>query len=150
MQKKLNNKTLTPKQLESKIWKRLKRIDKLNFLESYAVFMGKVQIIEMALKNILINKYKYEEDRIEKWTLDGLIRELKRLKLRGDFTSLLEELKDYRNYIAHDLLADYALMKKLFGTKADRLSWKRLRQGLFIVEKTIQVHDFLMENTNAK
>jgi len=110
------------------------------------MFMGKAQLVEMGLKNLLMTKYDYSEQKIERWTLGRLVKELKTLGLRSDFIALLEELTHYRNHIAHDLLLDYALMQRLTGSKAHRLSLKPLERGLYMVEQTIVVHDFLASN----
>jgi hypothetical protein len=109
------------------------------------MFMGKAQLVEMALKNLLITKYDYTEGRIERWTLGQLVKELKTLGLRRDFITLLEELTHYRNHIAHDLLLDFALTGRLVRG-AERLSLKPLARGLYMVEQTIVVHDFLASN----
>jgi hypothetical protein len=66
------------------------------------MFMGNAQLVEMALKNLLMTKYDYSEQKIERWTLGRLVKELKTLGLRSDFIALLEELTHYRNHIAHD------------------------------------------------
>jgi hypothetical protein len=138
---------LTGKQVHSKVVRRLRSSDKLNHLERFAMFMGKTQLIEMALKNLLTTKYDYTEEQIERWTLGRLVKELKTIGLRRDFIALLEELVHYRNHIAHDLLLDYALMQHLGQSKAaHRLSLKPLERGLYMVEQTIVVYDFLATN----
>ena len=75
-----------------------------------------------------------------------MIAELKRRGCRQDFVGLLEELKERRNYIAHELLADDAIMRKLIGSGAQRIAWKSLSRGLYHVEETIVVHGFLVTN----
>ena len=39
---------------------------------------------------------------------------------------LLEELNEYRNYAAHDMLAYDTVLNKLVGSRAQRVSWKWL------------------------
>jgi hypothetical protein len=134
---------LTDKQLHSRVAKRLEKIFELNHLECFAMFIGKAQLIEMALKNLLSTKYHYQENKIERWTLGKVIQKLEALGLRADFISQLKELNRYRTHMAHDYLADYALTTRL---KAPGLTQKRLREGLYVVEATIIVHDFLVSN----
>jgi hypothetical protein len=55
------SKRLSSKQLHARVVKRLRKNDKLNFLESFAMFMGKAQLVELALKKILMTKYGYLE-----------------------------------------------------------------------------------------
>jgi hypothetical protein len=140
------SKRLSPKQLQFRVGNRLRKYDNLNFLESFAMFMGKAQLVELSLKKILTIKYSYDENRIERWTLGATIKELEKCGLRKDFIMLLKELNKHRIYIAHELLADDALMKKLVGSKAQRFAWKSLERGLYAVETVIFVHDFLATN----
>jgi hypothetical protein len=142
----MKDRRLTGGQVQSKVVRRLRSYKKLNHLECFAMFMGKAQLVEIALKNLLMTKCDYSEQKIERWTLGRLVKELKTLGLRSDFIALLEELTHYRNHVAHDLLLDYALMQRLTGSKARRLSLKPLKRGLYMVEQTIVVHDFLASN----
>jgi hypothetical protein len=66
--------------------------------------------------------------------------------VRKDFVLLLKDLNERRIYIAHQLLADDALMKKLAGFQVQRFAWKSLERGLYAVETVIVVHDFLVAN----
>jgi thiamine phosphate synthase YjbQ (UPF0047 family) len=45
-----------------------------------------------------------------KWTLGRTTTELEKNGLREDFINLLRSLVEYRNYIAHELLFDDALI----------------------------------------
>ena len=113
----MKDRRLTGGQVQSKVVRRLGSYKKLNHLECFAMFMGKAQLVEIALKNLLMTKCDYSEQKIERWTLGRLVKELKTLGLRSDFIALLEELTHYRNHIAHDLLLDYALMQRLTGVE---------------------------------
>jgi hypothetical protein len=140
-------KPLSGKQAHAIVVRRLRKIDKLSFLESFAIFMGKTQIVELGLKGLLVRQYGYDDEQIEKWNLGRTIRELRERGLRQDFVGLIEELNGYRNSIAHDLLVDEALMRKWIGSNnAQRHAWKRLSRGLYWVEMAIVVHDFLFGN----
>jgi hypothetical protein len=139
-------KQLSGKQVHARVVSRLRKANKLNFLESFAMFMGKAQVVEFGLKKILMSKYGYKEEKIENWPLGAVIKELKKLGLRRDFIALVEDLKERRNYIAHEMLADDAIMRKLAGAKAQRFAWKSLEHGLYAVEQVIIVHDFLASN----
>ena len=140
------SKRLSSKQLNATIFKRLKKTDNLNFLEHFAMFMGKAQLVEMSLKKILVDRYHYDEDRIERWTLGTTIKELEKCGLRKDFIVLLKDLNEHRIYIAHNLLSDDALMQELAGPEVQRFAWKSLRPALYTVEAVIVVHDFLATN----
>jgi hypothetical protein len=80
------NKRLSAKQLQFRVDNRLRKYDNLNFFESFAMFMGKAQLVELSLKSVLTSKYSYDENRIERWTLGATIKELEKCGLR--WTSL--------------------------------------------------------------
>ena len=44
---------LGPRGIERTVFKRLKPYDKLSFLEQFAMFMGKTQVLELGLKQLL-------------------------------------------------------------------------------------------------
>ena len=115
------NKTLTPKMLNKKIDKGMASASKLNFLDNYAMFMGKAQLIEFSLKRILMRRYRYSETRCDRMTLGITVSELERLGLRKDFVSLLRELNKVRNNMAHEFLVDYLAVVSL-DRKFGRLS----------------------------
>lgn len=139
-------KSLSGKQVHAIVMRRLRRIDGFSFLES-SMFMGKAQLVELGLKNILTDKYGYDEEKIERWTLGRVIRELRDCGLRQDFIHLMEELKERRNYIAHEMLVNDALLRRLAGRGAQRIAWKSLHRGLYVVEQAIVVHDFLFADS---
>ena len=107
------------------------------------MFMGKAQLVELGLKNILTGKYGYDEERIESWSLGRVVKALRESGLRQDFVHLMEEFKEHRNHIAHEMLANDALLRRLAGGGARRIAWKSLSRGLYLVEQAIVVHDFL-------
>jgi hypothetical protein len=115
-----------------------RKYDNLSFLERFALF-GKAQLLEAALKQLLITRYGCPEGKTERWSLGRTICELKTHGLRPDFIKLLEELNKYRNYAAHDLLADHAFMTKVVRSVADRESAKWLSRSLYTVEQTVVV-----------
>jgi len=145
MARKKRDRTLTPDMIWKKIIKSEKRYKKFNFLERYTVFMGKAQLVEFGLKKILIRRYRYGKRRLERMTLGRAIGELERLGMRKDFVALLRELNDHRVEMAHEFLADHFHMVSL-DRRFARLSWRPLRDALFMVEESIHVFDHL--NTN--
>ena len=107
------------------------------------MFMGKAQLVELGLKNILTSKYGYDDERIERWSLGRVVKELRKSGLRQDFVHLMEELQEHRNYIAHEMLANDALLRRLAGGGAHRIASRSLSRGLYLVAQAIVVHDFL-------
>lgn len=142
----MGKKELTQEQLLKKIAENLSFIEKMSFLEQYAIFMGKAQLIELELSGLLIRRYSYEEDKVEKTPLGGIITELEKCKLRADFIALLRELLGYRNSLAHEFLGVTAMGNKLAGSDFEKLQYKELRYALVKVEEVTHVYDFLSEN----
>lgn len=139
-------KVLDPEKTMKKISKNLSKIDKYSFLEKYAFFMGKTQLVELELKNILINKFKYDEEKIETMTLGGAIIELGKNGLRTDFIFLLEDLLKFRNSLAHEFLGITIRGNAITGGNFERLQYKELRRALWKVEEVIHVYDWINEN----
>ncbi|MBI2993008.1 MAG: hypothetical protein HYY48_02385 [Gammaproteobacteria bacterium] len=128
------------------VGKRLKKYKKLNFLEQFALFMGQVQILEFGLKRLLARRYKYDVDHMEKWTLGRTTKELKRSGLRPDFIVLLESVVEYRNYIAHELLANEFMMRSLLGGDGGRFELRRMQKGIYELEQIMFLYDWCEEH----
>jgi hypothetical protein len=136
---------LTGRQVERAVFRRCAAYDRLSYLEQFATFMGKTQLLELRLKGLLAQKYDYNLDEIEKWTLGRVVRELKSNGLRGDFVALLESLVKWRNLIAHELLAQDALFRSLMGrrVRTPRFLIRPLLHGIFELEQIIYLHDWV-------
>ena len=145
MQDKKNPLELSPDELYKIIADKLKIVKDFNLFEQVAYFLGRAQLVELALRNILINQYNYSEQTVEKYTLGRSISDLEKNGLRKDFIHILKELNKYRVYIAHNILSDFALLNNLVDG-AGRLVEKNIRHVLFQVVYVTQVYDFLMEN----
>ena len=110
------------------------------------MFMGKAQVLEFGLKQLLIRLFQYQDHEIERWTLGRATRELKDRGLRPDYVALLEDFVDYRNYIAHEYFADSALLRRLLRGRIGRLDYKYLERGILKVEEAIVVYDWLEDH----
>lgn len=138
---------LTPDMLWKKIDKSMKRYRNYNFLESYAVFMGRAQAVEWGLKRILRRKYRLGDRRLDRMTLGGAIGELARRGMRPDFIGVLRELNKVRNNMAHEFLLNFSLMISIDRRWAGSHSHMRsLSRAMFEAERSIHVFDHL--NTN--
>lgn len=140
-------KILTEDTIQREIFCRLKQVEKLNYLELYALFMGKAQIIEFILKRLLIEKYNYSFEDVERYTLGKSINELKNNDLRKDFITLLEKLNKYRVEMAHNFLYDNIITMQILNLhKSPHLTTKILNHELYCVEEVIIVYGFLSAN----
>lgn len=108
-------------------------------------FMLKEQLMELNLKQLLVNNYEYEFDSLQKHTLSGLIRELESKKVREDFIFILKDLNKHRNYIAHELLADEAINLSM-GLRLKRGAWRVFEHALFSIEQVLLVYEYILKN----
>ena len=126
--------------------KRLKKYKNLGFLEHFAMYMGVAQLLEIALKQILFDKFEYNLEKTEKWTLGRVVRELKEKGLREDIFVFLDPVVTDRNYIAHDLLASHLIFNMISKPKK-RIYTKEIRRLTRAAYELEQVF-FLIEFTN--
>jgi len=125
---------------------RLAKQGDLSFLEQYAMYMGKAQILEMGLKGVLIRKFNYEEETIDRWTLGRIANELKENNIREDFTAFLDGVVEYRNYVAHEILADDALIKSLTNGKGMTKPSRMLSKAAIELEQLMIMYDLCQEH----
>ncbi len=139
---------LTKEEIEAGISKGLEKYKDLGFMERYAMYMGVAQIFELELKNLLSDKFEYDFDKMEKWTLGITYKELEKNKLRSDFLILLKNTVENRNYIAHEIIANKLLFHRIVGDSMpdkhyDKES-RRLDKCIIELEQIV----FLFEWTN--
>jgi hypothetical protein len=137
--------SLSAEDIKKAVMEKLVGYKNLTFLEQYAMFMGKVQILEFGLKGLLARKYSIPFESMEKWTLGRVKNELRRKGLRPDFIALLNSVVDYRNYIAHDLLVNNALTRSL-ANFSDRKLYGDLFRGICELEEIIFLYDWTEEH----
>jgi hypothetical protein len=138
--------TLDPEQIREAVFKRLQKYHDLNEFEQFAMFMGMAQILEAGLKSLLVRRYQYGPDKMDRWTLGRLAAELKRVDLRADYLALLDSVVGYRNYIAHEYLANDATLKAILGGSSGRLERKQLDKGIYELEQIMFLHDWCEEH----
>jgi hypothetical protein len=137
--------SLSEEEIRDMISEKLEGYKKLSFLEQYAMFMGKAQILEFVLKSLLSNKYEIESEIMERWTLGKLKNELAQKGLRSDFIDLLESIVQSRNYIAHELLANNALLNSLVEL-SPKIKGRDLWKATYELEQIIILHDWCVEH----
>lgn len=65
---------LTHKQIQTEVFIRLKKYERLNFLERYAMFMGVAQLLEIGLKQLAHRLYRMPFEKLERRTLGTMMR----------------------------------------------------------------------------
>ena len=137
-----NRPKISGREIHGRVVKRLAGYDKLNDFERFALFLGKAQVLEFGLKNLLARRYNYEPDDMEKWTLGQTTYELEKSGLRGDFIGLLKLVVKYRNHVAHEYLAAMAMLRLLLRGNRGRLGVKQLQSGAYELERVILLYDW--------
>ena len=138
--------SLSAHEIGATVAKRLKKYEKLNFLETFAMFMGVAQLLELSLKGLLHRKYGIDRDSMERWNLGRTARVLKERGLRADFCALLDSVVRYRNYIAHELLANEAMLRSLLGGDSARFEIRRLEKATYELEQLMFLYEWTDEH----
>jgi hypothetical protein len=125
---------------------RLLKYEDKSLLERFALFMGTAQVLELSLKALLHRKYLVPFENSELWTLGRTARELKERGLRGDFCILLNSVVAYRNYVAHELLANEALRRSILRTPNCGREPKELSKAIYELEQLALLHDWCEEH----
>ncbi|NQV18447.1 MAG: hypothetical protein HQ534_07890 [Armatimonadetes bacterium] len=149
MKSKKEESTLSKEDISKGTSKGIEKYKNLSFMERYAMYMGVAQILELGLKYLLVDKFEYDIDKTEKWTMGKTYRELEKNKLRPDFLHILKNTVDNRNYIAHEILANKLLFHEILGDKIPDNHYDKESRRLdkFIIELEQLV--FLFEWTNS-
>ena len=138
--------SLSTKEISENVYQRLEKYKKLNLLEQFSMFIGMTQILELILKQLLVRKYKYNFDKLEKFTLGRLTKELKKSGLREDFISLLENVVDYRNYVAHEFIANEMMLSAILQGQSSKLEIRHFQKGVFELEQLLFLYEWNEEN----
>ena len=141
---------LNAEQIREGTQKGLKKYENLSFIEQYAMYMGMAQILEFGLKKLFEQKFGGDLENMERWTLGKTRIELEKKGLRSDFIALIKGVVDSRNYIAHEILANEALMNGMLNkfnvqgvfSKNQRILWKAINE----LELTCFLFDWTNEN----
>lgn len=142
----MNDSSLDANAISDAVGPRLKRYEVLNVLEQFAMFMGRAQLLEAGLKQLLIRRYQCDPEAMKKWTLGTTLRELRERGLRSDFIQLLESVVEYRNYIAHELLFNDAMLRSILGGDSGRLELRQLEKGIYELEQLLFLYDWCEEH----
>ncbi len=140
-----NELSLSGEEIKERVLKKIEEYKGLSHLENYAMYMGKAQLLEMALKSLLSRKYNVPEESMERWTLGRVKNELRDKGLRPDFIAFLESVVDHRNYIAHEFLANNAITQSM-ANFSDRKLYGDLFRATYELEQIIILYDWCEEH----
>ncbi|HFT2062370.1 TPA: hypothetical protein RG901_002817 [Pseudomonas aeruginosa] len=136
---------LTAEQIAQHVHAKIDGYKGLSLLEQFAMFMGKAQILEFGLKNLLGRRFNVPTEKMERWTLGVTKNELKNRGIRPDFIALLDNLVGQRNYIAHEFLLDHSITNSLDGLSERKLTGILFR-ATYELEQIILLHDWCEEH----
>ena len=138
--------SLSADQISAGVRSRLAKYENLNLLEQFAMFMGMAQLLEFGLKRLLSDRYGVELERLERSTMGQTVQQLKDRGLRPDYITLLESVVEYRNYMAHEFLANDAMLRQLLGGDSGRLEIRNLEKGTLELEQALFLYDWCNEH----
>lgn len=142
----VNPTQLEPAELQRQILANLGQYQGHSSFECFALLMGKAQILEFGLKNLLAREFSIAYEKMEKWTLGAVAKELETRGVRSDYVALLKEFVKHRNHIAHEMLANNAIFRSMAGNISERFEFRQLQQPAFDLEQLLIVHDWLEEH----
>lgn len=137
---------LEPAEFQRQIMENLDQYSGRSLFECFALLMGKAQILEFGLKNLLAREFSMSQDEIEKWTLGKVAHELEARGIRSDYIALLKQFTKQRNHIAHEMLSNNAIYRTMAGNISERFEFKQLQQPSFDLEQLLIVHDWIEEH----
>lgn len=141
---------LSAEEIREGMLKGVEKYKKLNFFEKFAMYMGVSQLLEIGLKNLLVEKYESDHEKLERWSLGTVAKELEKKGLRKDFMILLNSVVYYRNYIAHNMLANKALIHGIIGQVPNENHYDKdqrlLDKAILELEQLIFLFDWTNEH----
>lgn len=137
---------IQPNDLHKAILKNLEQYKSRNVLECFALLFGKAQILEFGMKNLLKRESAIPHDKIDRWALGTIATELAKAGIREDYIAYLRAFTKERNYIAHEMLANNAIMKSIASNMSSHSEFKQLFHPSYNLERLLIIHDWLEEN----
>jgi hypothetical protein len=100
----------------------------------------------LSLKGLLHRRYGVELEDMERWTMGQVAGALRERGLRPDFLQVLSSVVQYRNHIAHSLLADAAILRELFQGRPTRFEVRDLERGTYELEQVCLLFEWTEEH----
>ena len=142
----VNEPKLETADLQRQIFANLANYSDRSVFECFALLMGKAQLLEFGLKNLLHRTCAIEQEDMERWTLGKVAHEMASQAFRSDYVALLKEFVKERNYIAHEMLANNAIFRSMAPDISARFEFKQLQQPAFNLERLLILHDWCEEH----
>ena len=141
-----HNKAKT-KELYDRVGEELKTYDGKSFLEKYGLYMLRVQMYELYLKQDLIELFDVPEEKAERMNLASILRYYEKNDIRAHpiLYANLTEISQQRNAMAHEFLALAGKMSSIVGETGMHLFHKDLNRWAMDLELAFQQYLMLKE-----
>ena len=135
-------------ELRKRITDELSAYDNKNCLEQYALYMLRVQMYELSIKQDLSNLFGLKEDKVERMSLGGIARYFRENKIKANegFFTHLQHIIQQRNSMAHDFLASNSALASIVGEAATNRAERKLSKAIYELENVWQYYVILKEN----
>ncbi len=110
------------------------------------MFMGMAQVLELRLKQLYSTRTNNDLANIENWPLGRTITALAEDNLRPDLIELLRSVCKYRNYVAHEYLANTVMLHDLLDGDIGRLERKHFDHAVYELEQVTVLFDWCEEH----
>jgi hypothetical protein len=137
---------LEPSELHRQIMANLDCYADRSSFECFALLMGKAQILEFVMKNLLVRYCPMKQSEMDYWTLGKVASELKSNGFRDDYVVLLKEFVRHRNYIAHEMLLNNSIFRMMAPSISERFEFRQLQQPAYELERLLVLHDWCEEH----
>jgi len=136
------------KELWDRVGKELKAYDGKSFLEQYGIYMLRVQMYELSLKQDLIELFDVPEEKADRLNLASILRYYEKNDIRAHpiLYVNLTEISQQRNSMAHEFLALAGTTSSIAGELGMHFFYKDLNRWSLDLELAFQQYLMLKEN----
>ena len=135
------------KELWDRVGKELKAYEDKTFLEQYGLYMLRVQMYELYLKQDLIELFDVPEEKADRMNLASILRYYEKNDIRAHpiLYANLTEISKQRNSMAHEFLAAAGNASMIAGETGMHFFYKDLNRWAMDLELAFQQYLMLKE-----
>ena len=135
------------KELHDRVSKEIKTHDDKNFLERYALYMLRLQMYELSLKQDLQKLFGVSEEKVERMNLSSIFRHYVKHDIRAHpiLYANIQDIARQRNGMAHDFLALAVTLSEIAGMDVMRLFQRDMDKSVLELELAFQQYLMLKE-----
>ncbi|MGP1206067.1 hypothetical protein ACJ8J6_05155 [Serratia sp. CY47279] len=144
--------TVGSEEIQRRVKERLKAYEDKSILESFGLYMGNAQILELGLKGLLVRKCGYSDDdeNFQRLTMGQTKDKLIEHNFRPDFTEHLKSVVKWRNKMAHEFLSNFSvtnqfMLQTIGKTFSEHRTFRDLFNAAYVLENSILFFDWINE-----